>query len=194
MYCRRFVVPRPFALITAAVVALGLLAGGVGQLAGIQAADKPAADPSVQPPVAWMLKPVETPDATAATESDMKPYTQKIIGTEVTFDMVPLPGGKFRMGSPDDEADRRDDEGPQFEAMIEPFWMGKHEVTWAEFELWSMGLDKQFRRVTGADMATAGWIGAVEGQRMLASAFLPMVRDQVPCRVAARRAIGDVGG
>ena len=34
----------------------------------------------------------------------MKPYTEKISGTPVKFDMVPIPGGKFAMGSPAGEA------------------------------------------------------------------------------------------
>ena len=37
------------------------------------------------------------------------------------------------------------DEGPQHQVAIEPFWMGKYEVTWDEYELWSMGLDSQRR-------------------------------------------------
>ena len=93
---------------------------------------------------------METPDADAATEAEMKPYTQKVIGTDAKFDMVPIRGGKFLMGSPANEADRKEDEGPQFEAEVEPFWMGKCEVTWDQYELWGMGLDKQFRKVTGA--------------------------------------------
>ena len=47
--------------------------------------------------------------------------------------MVPIPGGKFLMGSPEDEEDRREDEGPQVEISVAPFWMGKHEVTWGEY-------------------------------------------------------------
>jgi formylglycine-generating enzyme required for sulfatase activity len=34
------------------------------------------------------------------------------------------------MGSPDTEKKRGKDEGPQFEVTVEPFYMGKHEVTW----------------------------------------------------------------
>ncbi|MEA1952623.1 MAG: formylglycine-generating enzyme family protein, partial [Planctomycetota bacterium] len=66
------------------------------------------------------------------------------------FDMVPIRGGKFLMGSPDSEEDRKKDEGPQHEVVVEPFWMGKCEVTWDEYEQWSMGLDKQFRKHTKA--------------------------------------------
>jgi formylglycine-generating enzyme len=64
----------------------------------------------------------------------MVPYTQTIPGTDISFEMIPIPGGKFMMGSPDSEADREDDEGPQFEVVVEPFWMGKHEVTWAQYK------------------------------------------------------------
>jgi formylglycine-generating enzyme required for sulfatase activity len=56
-----------------------------------------------------------------------------IPGTEVTFEMVPIPGGKFKMGSPNTEEGREDGEGPQFMVELEPFWMGKYEVTWAEY-------------------------------------------------------------
>ena len=63
----------------------------------------------------------------------MVPYTTKIPGTDVEFTMVPIPAGKFMLGSPDAEKDRKDDEGPQVEVKLEPFWMGKYEVTWGEY-------------------------------------------------------------
>ena len=63
-------------------------------------------------------------------------YTEKFLGTDVTFDMVPIPGGTFAMGSPDNEPGRNADEGPQHEVKLRPFWMGKTEVTWDEFDLW----------------------------------------------------------
>jgi formylglycine-generating enzyme required for sulfatase activity len=85
------------------------------------------------------------PEAEAADEASMKPYTERIVGTTVTFDMVPIRGGKFLMGSPADEPDRSDDEGPQHEVAIEPFWMGKCEVTWDEYEIWSFNLDIKLR-------------------------------------------------
>ena len=33
----------------------------------------------------------------------MKPYTDVINNTEVKFEMLPIPGGKFMMGSPASE-------------------------------------------------------------------------------------------
>ncbi|MFK7767319.1 MAG: formylglycine-generating enzyme family protein [Mariniblastus sp.] len=75
----------------------------------------------------------------------MVPYTAKIPGTEIEFSMVPIAGGKFTMGSPDDEDDREDCEGPQFEVVVEPFWMAKHEVTWAEYKKY-MSMDEAFKK------------------------------------------------
>ena len=76
------------------------------------------------------------PASTAVAEAEMKPYRQRIRHTDVSFEMVPIHGGEFVMGSPDGEADRAEDEGPQHKVRIEPFWMGKCEVTWDEFDLW----------------------------------------------------------
>ena len=73
--------------------------------------------------------------AAAAPPAEMKPYTETIKGTKVTFDMVPIPGGSFRMGSPAKEKGRKKDEGPEREVTVRPFYMGKHEVTWDAYHL-----------------------------------------------------------
>ena len=64
----------------------------------------------------------------------MVPYRQTIPGTEISFEMVPIPGGRFHLGSPDSEAGRCPNEGPQAEVDVAPFWMGRCEVTWAEYK------------------------------------------------------------
>ena len=74
----------------------------------------------------------------------MVPYTMNIPGTEVKFSMEPIPGGTYKLGSPASEANRKDDEGPQVEVKIAPFWMGKYEVTWAEYKEF-MGLYAVFK-------------------------------------------------
>ncbi len=83
----------------------------------------------------------------AKTEAEMKPYTQPIRNTEIKFDMVPIPGGEYLMGSPDSEAGRKDDEGPAHKVKIEPFWMGKFEVTWDEFDVYNFDLDIRLREL-----------------------------------------------
>ena len=65
--------------------------------------------------------------------ADMKPFTQQIPETDLKFDMLPIPGGKFMLGSPQSEADRDASEGPQVEVAVEPFYMGKYEVTQDEY-------------------------------------------------------------
>ncbi|MBI5775016.1 MAG: SUMF1/EgtB/PvdO family nonheme iron enzyme [Verrucomicrobia bacterium] len=66
---------------------------------------------------------------------DMKNYTTKIPGTEISFDMIAIAPGEFTMGSPASEAGRKADEGPSRKVKVDPFWMGKCEVTWNEYEL-----------------------------------------------------------
>jgi formylglycine-generating enzyme required for sulfatase activity len=61
--------------------------------------------------------------------------TVTLPGTAVKFDLVYLPGGKFRMGSPPGEPGRKEDEGPVRETELCPFWIGKKEVTWEEYSL-----------------------------------------------------------
>lgn len=64
----------------------------------------------------------------------MVPYKAAIPGTEIFYEMVPVPGGVFQFGSPQDESGRDACEGPRTEVRIEPFWIGKYEVTWKEYK------------------------------------------------------------
>ncbi len=77
-------------------------------------------------------------DESVASNSEATPseeYTQEIPETDVSFEMVLLPEGNFTMGSPESEADRKPDEGPQKEVSVDAFYMGKYELTWDVFEL-----------------------------------------------------------
>lgn len=91
------------------------------------------------------------PVAEAKSASEMKPYTEKVHGTDAKFDMVPIPGGEYLIGSPDSEAGRTPDEGPQRKVKIAPFWMGKCEVTWDEYDIWNHNLDIKRRKVLKLD-------------------------------------------
>ena len=77
----------------------------------------------------------------AQTPAEMKPYTEEIAGTDLKFDLLPIPGGEFSMGSPPTEAKRGEDEGPVHQVKIAPFWMGKYEVTWDEYYEYALSLD-----------------------------------------------------
>lgn len=77
----------------------------------------------------------------AQTATTFKAYVEKIPESDVTFQMVPIPGGSFSMGSPPSEADRGEDEGPQVDVTLKPFWMGAREVTWDEFDIFAFSYD-----------------------------------------------------
>ena len=92
---------------------------------------------------------LEVPDSVAASEAEMKAYTDLITGPNIKFQMLPIPGGTFTMGSPEEESGRNEDEGPQHEVRVDPFWMGKYEVTWDEYEIFMYSLDIHRRKVLG---------------------------------------------
>ena len=61
----------------------------------------------------------------------MKPYKAIIPGTDVPYEMVPIPAGKYLMG----DNNHSKDEAPQHPVSVEAFWMAPREVTWNEYRL-----------------------------------------------------------
>ena len=106
---------------------------------------------------------IDIPEARADSPEEMKPYTEMIEHTQATIELVPIPGGVFTMGSPESEADRREDEGPQHQVKIEPFWMSKYEITWDAYEVWMFDLDIQRRKLANVE-ANARDVAAEEYQ------------------------------
>ncbi len=68
-----------------------------------------------------------------ASVTEFKNFTEQIPKTPISFNMVAVPGGKFKMGSPADEPFRNDDEGPVLDVEISPFYMAEVEVSWDEY-------------------------------------------------------------
>ncbi|MFM7220708.1 MAG: formylglycine-generating enzyme family protein [Nodosilinea sp.] len=60
-------------------------------------------------------------------------YFTEALGNGPGLDMVLIPGGTFLMGSPEDEVDRYDAEGPQHEVRVASFFMAKYPVTQAQW-------------------------------------------------------------
>lgn len=107
----------------------------------------------------WSLKPLS---AVGAPAPEMKSYIETIPGSEVKFEMAPIPGGTFQMGSPSGEAKRSNDEGPQHAVSIGPFWMGKAEVTWDEYDIFAFSQDlKKDRPPSAPHDATSAAVDAV---------------------------------
>ncbi|MEM9091267.1 MAG: formylglycine-generating enzyme family protein [Cyanobacteria bacterium P01_F01_bin.53] len=90
--------------------------------------------------------------------------------------MVLVPGGTFTMGSPADEPQRSDNEGPQREVTVPAFFMGRYPVTQAQ---WRVGvsfskvehdLEVDPARFKGDNhpVETVSWYDAVEFCQRLA--------------------------
>lgn len=92
----------------------------------------------------------------AAPSGASQEETVRIPDTESQFKMVLVPGGKFKMGSPDAEPGREADEGPVREVELQPFWMGKTEVCWGDYALyyegWKQGKVDGITRPTQPDV------------------------------------------
>ncbi|NCY02570.1 MAG: formylglycine-generating enzyme family protein [Planctomycetia bacterium] len=118
------------AVVAAALLAMaatgGSSAGAADAEPGFVAGDqRPSGDgPAVKVPGGWMVA-----------------YDETIPGTDVSFRMIPVPGGTFRMGSPADEADREPVEGPPHDVRIEPFWIARCELTWGEYRAYMAACD-----------------------------------------------------
>jgi sulfatase modifying factor 1 len=85
-----------------------------------------------------------------ATVDKFENFKEKIPGTNVSFDMIAIPGGTFKMGSPDSEQLRETDEGPVRKVTVSKFWMAETEVTWDEY--------LAFFRATGSQGRTEGQV------------------------------------
>ena len=86
-------------------------------------------------------------------------YTETVIQKtpggvgKVKFEMVAIGGGEFLMGSPADEDGRKPDEGPQIKVRLKPFWLGKCEVTWDEFDLYWKHFNREMADLTPEERA-----------------------------------------
>lgn len=68
--------------------------------------------------------------ASVTSHSD---FTENIPNSSVSFKMKAIEGGTFKIGSPDNEPFRKDDESPVKEIKISSFFMAEIEVTWDEY-------------------------------------------------------------
>ena len=81
----------------------------------------------------------------------MVPYTLKVPGSEVTFEMIPIPGGVVRMGSPESEEGHQEDEGPQLRVTVGPMWVAKYETTWKQYKLY-MSMYRLFKSLANGGL------------------------------------------
>ncbi|NES70770.1 MAG: SUMF1/EgtB/PvdO family nonheme iron enzyme [Okeania sp. SIO2D1] len=83
------------------------------------------------------------------------------LGNGVALEMVKIPGGRFLMGSPETEAGRDDDEGPQHNVDVPEFFMGKYPVTQAQWEA-VMGNNPSNFKGASRPIESVSWNDATE--------------------------------
>jgi formylglycine-generating enzyme required for sulfatase activity len=94
---------------------------------------------------------------------DFKTYEQAIAGTSIKFKMAAVTGGKFKMGSVASEKNREADE-TQKEVEVSSFWMGTHEVTFAEWDAYFKDNSlPQSKNIDGVTRATPQYIDLTWG-------------------------------
>ena len=69
----------------------------------------------------------------AAVITSFNDFEETVPGTSVAISMKAIPAGKFTIGSPEKEAFRKDDEGPQRTVNISAFFMAETEITWNQY-------------------------------------------------------------
>lgn len=75
-------------------------------------------------------KPISGPYVALEDGRFMVPYIQRIPGTDIEFEMIPVPGGDFTFGTDEDAEDFVEDEGPAISVTAKPMWVAKTETRW----------------------------------------------------------------
>lgn len=104
----------------------------VVSLAATRALEPSSSDASPLPRGIVAEQPAEGPYVKVAN-GYMVPYTETLPGSDVTFEMIPVPGGEFTFGSAEDDPNRTDGELPEVRVSLPPFWIARYEVTWSEY-------------------------------------------------------------
>ncbi len=86
-----------------------------------------AAAPASDPPQADALQ------AFSVTTAPLLQGRTLELGDGVSLPLIAIPAGEFVMGSPVDEPERQDDEGPQHRVRLEGFLMGQTPITQAQW-------------------------------------------------------------
>lgn len=88
-------------------------------------------------------------------QDEFSSYRQEIATSDLSFEMMPIKGGTFNMGSPVTDENRGKNELLSHKVKVSDFWMGKYELTWDEYELWMINLDKDNREYKKLDPTKA---------------------------------------
>jgi len=97
-------------------------------------------------------------------------YYAEDLGNGILLKMVQIPAGTFVMGSPDEEAERSEPEGPQHEVTLGEFFMGMYAVTQAQWRAvaalprvnWALDPDPSRFKGENRPVEQVSWYDAIE--------------------------------
>lgn len=133
---------------TSIAVAIVMVLAGMIAMIGMRCAESPAKPPTPNTRSSAPAHERRAPSPSPAQPPipGTSPEPQLYPGLQFTFDLPSLdsskpqrmticycPPGSFTMGSPPEEADRSSDEGPVHVEISKGFWMGRNEVTQAQW-------------------------------------------------------------
>jgi eukaryotic-like serine/threonine-protein kinase len=88
-------------------------------------------------------------------------YLVEDLGNGITLEMVQIPGGTFMMGSPETEEGSYNPESPQHQVTVPGFFMGKYQVTQAQYQAVMSNNPSKFKGEK-RPVEQVSWDGAVE--------------------------------
>ena len=91
----------------------------------------------------------------AALANPQSSFTEDL-GNGVKLEMIAIPGGTFWMGSPTNEAERNNDEGPQHQVTVPSFFMGKYPLTQAQYQA-IMGKNPAYFKGNNRPVENVSW-------------------------------------
>ena len=97
------------------------------------------------------------------------------LAPDLSLRLIQIPAGRFRMGSPPEEFERTDAEGPQHDVTLEGFWLGQTPITQAQWRVvagWpklerDLARDPSGFKGYGRPVERVGWHDAMEFCRRL---------------------------
>jgi formylglycine-generating enzyme required for sulfatase activity len=119
--------------------------------------------------------------AAAAQQLSLPVEKSVDLGGGVSLDLVLIPAGRFKMGSPVDEKDRNDDEPLHWVLVTQPFYLGKYEVTQEQWEK-VMGANPSYFKDARNPVENVSWNDAQE--------FLKKVNEQCESPFSPATAVG----
>ncbi|MEM9091203.1 MAG: formylglycine-generating enzyme family protein, partial [Cyanobacteria bacterium P01_F01_bin.53] len=107
------------------------------------------------------------------TPATARYYTEPLdnLGEAIPLQMLLMPEGSFLMGSPKDERERQDREGPQHTVIVPPFFMGRYPITQTQWRVVATTMPQVKRELKPAPSSFKGdnrpvesvsWYDAVE--------------------------------